>query len=391
MPPTVQYDVTFDLKGTKRQPQSRPINIPSGDYIDLASLRSVTPEPGTVVIVSSEDRILAQEARIAAEESSVGASVSLANAVISATEAAASASSASQSKNDAAEAAQIAVMAEAGAVAARISAEEARDSAQGSATIASTGASSASSSATAAASSATNAATAATNATVAKTGAEAVADTATQEASAAASSATAAATSATAAAASATAAQTARDTTLAAAILELRGTGFPGSTTETNNAPVGTYYTDTAGTNGAWRWLKTTAGSGISRWSVLFGSVSRNLGDADLNGDWTASTGSTALRLTRGDSVVSLVGIVNLTDGLPDLLMTLPKGFRPVKAGIYGQHYRANTTAAKSVRISTNGDVTLFDISTTFRGPVHVTAVFPAPPDWPATLPGLPG
>ena len=59
----------------------------------------------------------------------------------------------------------------------------------------------------------------------------------------------------------------------AAAILELQGTGFPGSSTETNNAPVGTYYTDVLGTAGAWRWLKTTAGSGSNKWTVVHGDT----------------------------------------------------------------------------------------------------------------------
>ncbi len=103
--------------------------------------------------------------------------------------------------------------------------------------------------------------------------AEAAATAAAADAATASAKATAAASSATAAKASETEAEAARDTTLAAAILELRGTGFPGSTTETNTAPVGTYYTDTAGTAGAWRWLKTSAGSGVARWKVVYGDT----------------------------------------------------------------------------------------------------------------------
>ena len=68
-------------------------------------------------------------------------------------------------------------------------------------------------------------------------------------------------------------AETALTSTLAAAVYELRGEGFPGSTTATNDAPPGTYYTDTAGTCGAWRWLKTTAGSGTSKWVVAYGDT----------------------------------------------------------------------------------------------------------------------
>ena len=38
------------------------------------------------------------------------------------------------------------------------------------------------------------------------------------------------------------------------------------------DAPPGTYYTDTAGTNGAWRWIKTS-GTGNTGWTVIFGDT----------------------------------------------------------------------------------------------------------------------
>ena len=379
VPPTVQYDVTFDLKGTKRQPQSRPINIPSGDYTDLASLRSVTPEPGTVVIVSSEDRILAQEARIAAEESSAGASVSLANAVISATEAAASASSASQSKNDAAEAAQIAVTAEAGAVAARISAEEARDSAQGSATIASTGASSASSSATAAASSATNAATAATNATVAKTGAEAAAVTATQEASAAASSATAAATSATAAASSATAAQTARAGAETAAA-SISWTGLPGKP-----AVIG------AGASKAD--ARAAIGAADAAATALQDTGWRNIASL-LSAGWVLSPTVGICRARRVGNQVTLIVNIQSANATPGSIMTMPAGFRPTGDG-YGPLgiYMRNIdpipgiihNRASGYTITPNPSITAAGVQVTFTITFPTNDAFPQPAAYPGT------
>ena len=45
---------------------------------------------------------------------------------------------------------------------------------------------------------------------------------------------------------------------------DLTGTGSPSGVV---SAPVGTYYTDTAGTNGAWRWIKKSS-TGTSGWEV---------------------------------------------------------------------------------------------------------------------------
>ena len=50
---------------------------------------------------------------------------------------------------------------------------------------------------------------------------------------------------------------------------ELRGSGMPNGVV---TAPPGTYYTDTAGTNGAWRWLKTS-GTGNTGWECIVGDT----------------------------------------------------------------------------------------------------------------------
>ena len=51
--------------------------------------------------------------------------------------------------------------------------------------------------------------------------------------------------------------------------VELRGTGMPNGVVA---APPGTYYTDTAGTNGAWRWLKKS-GTGNTGWECISGDT----------------------------------------------------------------------------------------------------------------------
>lgn len=76
---------------------------------------------------------------------------------------------------------------------------------------------------------------------------------------------------------------------------ELRGTGMPNGVVTAN---PGTYYTDTAGTNGAWRWLKKS-GTGNTGWECIVGDTGwRNLSGvvsyqpgvaAGPDGDYTLS------------------------------------------------------------------------------------------------------
>lgn len=62
---------------------------------------------------------------------------------------------------------------------------------------------------------------------------------------------------------------------------ELYGTGMPEGVVTAN---PGTYYTDSAGTNGAWRWLKKT-GTGNTGWTVESGDTGlRSVGSLLING-----------------------------------------------------------------------------------------------------------
>ena len=67
LPSTVQYTLTFDLKGIKRQPNPVTFEVPSGGVVDLTTVIPATPVPGTVVVVSSVDRERAEDAASAAE------------------------------------------------------------------------------------------------------------------------------------------------------------------------------------------------------------------------------------------------------------------------------------------------------------------------------------
>ncbi len=85
---------------------------------------------------------------------------------------------------------------------------------------------------------------------------------------------------------------------------ELRGTGSPEGVV---TAPVGTYYTDTALTNGAMRWAKKT-GTGNTGWTVVYGDT----GFRDITGTLPAAltAGRVLIRRTGTDVHITLDGLV---------------------------------------------------------------------------------
>ena len=115
--------------------------------------------------------------------------------------------------------------------------------------------------------------------------------------------------------------------------LELRGTGMPNGVV---TAAVGTYYTDTAGTNGAWRWLKTS-GTGNTGWVVVHGDT----GWRNVSTLITESNTTGTLSVIRVGSYVTMrVATLKATAGTVAFgvpLMTLPTGFLPTYgANIFG-------------------------------------------------------
>ena len=87
---------------------------------------------------------------------------------------------------------------------------------------------------------------------------------------------------------------------------ELRGTGMPEGKVTAN---PGTYYTDTAGTNGAWRWIKKT-GTGTTGWDVMTGDtgwrdLTPYLVNGAMRGGGTPGTDFFAIR--RSGQVVNAV------------------------------------------------------------------------------------
>lgn len=67
IPDTVQWTAKFKLVGATVQPGSITFEVPSGGVVDLTTVMPATPAPGTVVVVSAEDRERAEAAAVLAE------------------------------------------------------------------------------------------------------------------------------------------------------------------------------------------------------------------------------------------------------------------------------------------------------------------------------------
>jgi len=105
-----------------------------------------------------------------------------------------------------------------------------------------------------------------------------------------------------------------------ASAYELRGTGSPvGIVTPTS---AGVYYTDTAGTNGAWRWIST--GTTNTNWVVVFGDTGwRNitaLWQTNSNNGFDAA--GLLIKLRRVNNVVTLSVYGKIATGAVQSLLT---------------------------------------------------------------------
>jgi hypothetical protein len=106
---------------------------------------------------------------------------------------------------------------------------------------------------------------------------------------------------------------------------DLTGTGSPEGVI---TAPVGTYYTDTAITNGAMRWAKKT-GIGNTGWKVTHGDTGWRNVTASLSGIDAANTGTLSLRRI-GDTVTWRFSnlLLSAGSGTLSLWAVIPTGFR---------------------------------------------------------------
>ena len=102
LPTTVQWTASFSLENTSAQPNPVTFEVPSGGVVDLTTVMPATPEPGIVVVVSTESRDRAEAAAATATQKATAAASSATAAATSATNAATSASAAASSASNAA-------------------------------------------------------------------------------------------------------------------------------------------------------------------------------------------------------------------------------------------------------------------------------------------------
>ena len=184
--------------------------------------------------------------------------------------------------------------------------------------------------------------------------------------------------------------------------VELRGTGMPEGVV---SAPPGTYWTDTAGTNGAWRWIKTS-GTGSTGWAVIFGDTGwrKVIANGAPNGASLRSMASPYEEtpgLTAGNLIVRRIGqtlAVNVddvqvaNDALADTWIAFPPGMNPDwKVSYPGALYNLNAPSAP-LRLDGTG---FTEVQTGLRGVWRGTRIrdyreYPCNAPWPTTLPGSP-
>ena len=156
------------------------------------------------------------------------------------------------------------------------------------------------------------------------------------------------------------------------------GTGSPEGVV---TAPVGTYYTDTAITNGALRWAKKS-GTGNTGWVCVEGDT----GLRDLSSFINAPATAVTFQACRSGRVTYLTILVSFssTAWTPgNVLFTLPDGFRPAAPYYVSPPYAG--PGALSVEPSGSAALWSSNVST-------VTAwsfAYVTPAAWPSTLPGV--
>lgn len=169
---------------------------------------------------------------------------------------------------------------------------------------------------------------------------------------------------------------------------ELRGTGMPEGVV---TAAVGTYYTDSAGTNGAWRWLKKT-GAGNTGWAVSHGDTGvRDIAALfSTAGYLTAQNGAVdKLTLRRvGVQVELLLPGYNMTVTNGPNTLAWPAGFKPM----VGPHFFTTFSPSGIPTGSVNAhDTGLYVKAASTAANDRAIATWYTADAWPTTLPGIPG
>lgn len=168
---------------------------------------------------------------------------------------------------------------------------------------------------------------------------------------------------------------------------ELYGTGSPEGVVA---APAGTYYTNTAGTNGAWRWLKKT-GTGTTGWNVTVGDTGlRDITLLMTNGGLPCATGTGTLHARRVGDVVTFVTNGRMQFSATPSIAPMA-GFTPMKTTLTVWPWTSwDTTTVRALVYNfgwINGSGPLWNNASLSM--THHT--FLTNDAWPTTLPGTAG
>ena len=164
--------------------------------------------------------------------------------------------------------------------------------------------------------------------------------------------------------------------------LGYRGTGSPEGKV---SAPVGSTYTDSAATNGAIRWVKTS-GTGNTGWQVEYGDT----GVRDISHLLTDASGSISIHRIGQMVYLNAKGIVpasTLGSG-STFLGDLPVGFRPAERRDFYAMSILRDGVSRSMFQFPSGAMGVWVPSTSDK--YHFQHSWITTNAWPTSLPGTP-
>lgn len=160
----------------------------------------------------------------------------------------------------------------------------------------------------------------------------------------------------------------------------ISGTGMPNGV---QDAPIGALYADTAMTNGARLWVKTTAAGTKTGWIVTNGDTKQRDISTLIGTDWTVG----AARIQRIDNIVTL-GLQLRSEtatGTLAILPTPPVGFMP---SWLGSEVLANTAGTgKGQVLATSAYLNCYNTQTSSAW-CYASLVYTTNDPWPTSLPG---
>ncbi len=165
---------------------------------------------------------------------------------------------------------------------------------------------------------------------------------------------------------------------------ELRGSGSPYNSVTPPGA--GYYYTDTAGTCGAWRWMST--GTTKTSWTPLYGNTGVRQFSSYLQNVNTAQTYNATIQRIN-NTVTLVIGSAWLAASTGMVLVTIPAGFS-LPSGIKPGLLICETNPYNIILTTTNGqNIQAWWASgvTASGNKTSGTLTWPCTDTWPTTLP----